>query len=69
MWGGASISTMPYKVGDEVTIVADDYGQETTEGKVVRILENEVTVLRNDPDLGSIAVHYPRAGYKVQLQA
>lgn len=66
---GTSISGTPYSVGDDVTIVADDYGRETTEGKVVRILDNQVTVVREDANLGAIAVHYPRAGYQVQVKA
>ena len=62
---GDSVSGDDYAVGDDVTIIADDYGQETTIGKVTRVLANQVTVVREDADLGSVAVHYPRAGYRV----
>lgn len=62
---GASSADAGYAPGDAVTIVADDYGRETTTGTVVRVRADEVVVLREDPSLGSIAVHYPRAGYRV----
>ncbi|MGR8947691.1 MAG: glutathione S-transferase family protein [Gammaproteobacteria bacterium] len=62
---GTGIEIDEYSVGDNVTIVADDYGQETTEGMVIRILRNQISVMREDPALGQIAVHYPRAGYRV----
>lgn len=62
---GPSSSDAGYGPGDRVTIVADDYGRETTTGQVVRVRADEVVVVREDPALGSIAVHYPRAGYRV----
>ncbi len=54
-----------YGPGDTVTIIADDYGQETTSGRDARVLKNEITVIRDDTDIGTIAVHYPRAGYRI----
>lgn len=61
---GASVAA-DYGPGDSVTVVADDYGQETTTGRVVRVRENDLTVVREDAALGSVAVHYPRAGYRI----
>ena len=52
-------------VGDAVAIVADDYGVERTEGTIVRLAPDEITVLRDDPALGEIAVHFPRSGYRI----
>jgi glutathione S-transferase len=63
--GGESVAASDYAIGDVVTIIADDYGQETTSGKVTRILKNQISVVREDDNLGAIAVHYPRAGYRV----
>ena len=51
--------------GDTVSIVADDYGPESTAGTVVRIDANEIVVRRRDPRVGNVAVHFPRAGYRV----
>ena len=66
---GASVDGAGYGPGDAVTIVADDYGQETTTGKVVRVGTNETVVVREDADVGSVAVHYPRAGYRVTVDS
>ena len=62
---GASVPGAPFAPGQDVTIVADDYGHEKTTGRVVRVLENEIVVLREDAEVGSIAVHYPLVGYRV----
>lgn len=62
---GESVSAIGYTLGDEVTVVADDYGVETSIGEVTRILENEIVISRHDDIVGNVAVHYPRAGYRV----
>lgn len=54
-----------YPVGEEVSIVPDDYGQEETRGRVARVSADEIVVLRTDPAVGDVAVHYPRAGYRI----
>lgn len=54
-----------HPVGDEVSIVPDDYGLEETRGRVARVSADEIVVLRADPEVGDIAVHYPRAGYRI----
>ena len=64
--GGDSIHDPEFAIGTSVTIVADDYGKECTTGRVARLTANEITVLRDDPALGELAVHYPRAGYKIE---
>ena len=67
--GGDSIAIEDYALGDTVTISADDYGTETTIGKLVRIRPNQITVVRRDADVGDVAVHYPRAGYRVSKES
>ena len=62
---GESVSAIGYTLGDEVCIVADDYGVETSIGEVVRIGANEIVISRQDDTVGNVAVHYPRAGYRV----
>ena len=62
---GESVAASGYTLGDEVSIVADDYGVETSIGEVVRILENEIVISRIDDTVGNVAVHYPRAGYRI----
>lgn len=51
--------------GTAVAITADDYGTEVTHGIVVRGTADEVTIRREDPALGEIAVHFPRSGYRI----
>ena len=53
----------------QVTIQADDYGQEVTQGKVVWTRDNELAVLRHDADLGDILVHYPKQGYRISVDS
>ena len=47
-----------------MSIVPDDYGLEETVGQIVRVDADELVVLRTDPVVGEVAVHYPRAGYR-----
>lgn len=54
-----------FERGARVGIVADDYGRETTTGRLVRLTASEITVVREDAALGEVAVHFPRAGYIV----
>ncbi|WP_437630742.1 glutathione S-transferase family protein [Sorangium sp. So ce854] len=54
--------------GDAVTIKADDYGPEESRGAIVRLSADEITIRRSDPALGEIAVHFPRAGYRINKQ-
>lgn len=60
---GQRDGTGEYRVGDRVSIIADDYGLETLTGTVLRIRRDDITLLRDDAGLGAIAVHYPRSGY------
>ena len=56
-------------VGASLTIQADDYGQEVTQGEIVWTRENEVVVHRHDADIGDILVHYPKQGYRLAVDA
>ncbi len=49
----------------EVGVVADDYGVEGFRGKVAFLSAERISLLRRDPDLGEIAVHFPHAGYRI----
>lgn len=53
------------ELGAEVAVVADDYGVEACRGKVTYLSAERVSLSRHDPDLGEIAVHFPRAGYRM----
>jgi glutathione S-transferase len=49
--------------GDAVKIVADDYGREPIAGALVAANPHRVVIARDDPTLGRVHNHFPRAGY------
>ena len=52
-------------VGASVSIKPDDYGQEVTQGEIVWVTDDEIAVKREDADVGTVMVHYPRLGYVI----
>ncbi|MCW5889271.1 MAG: glutathione S-transferase family protein [bacterium] len=52
--------------GPEVAVYADDYGTEATRGRLVRRTDDAITLRRTDPIVGDVAVHFPRAGYRIE---
>jgi len=53
------------KAGTKVTVAADDYGRDAIAGEVIFSNAHEIAILRQDAELGDIAVHFPRAGFTV----
>lgn len=53
------------KPGDRVTVAPDDYGRDPVAGEILSIGASEIAILRNDPAVGAVAVHFPRAGFTV----
>lgn len=64
--GGELTTVEGVALGDAVTITADDYGREDSGGTVVRLAREEITIRRRDPASGDVAVHFPRAGYRIE---
>ena len=54
-----------WRVGDRVAVMADDYGRDPIAGEIVRASAQEIAILRRDPDVGEVVVHFPRAGFLV----
>lgn len=52
-------------VGASITVKPDDYGQEVTSGTLVWATDDEIAVKREDADVGTVMVHYPRLGYVI----
>ena len=69
MGGGELTRLNGFAVGDHVAIAADDYGPEESRGTIVRLMSDEITILRREASLGEIAVHFPRAGYRVRKES
>jgi hypothetical protein len=65
MPGASLVAALDYQLGDEVAVVADDYGSEQTSGRVTAIAADSITIERQDHALGAVAVHFPRTGYRV----
>ncbi|MGE3774729.1 MAG: glutathione S-transferase family protein [Gammaproteobacteria bacterium] len=57
-----------HAVGERIAVVADDYGRERTTGALVRITAEEIVLRRDDERIGEIAVHFPRAGYRLERE-
>lgn len=53
------------KGGTYVSVTPDDVGRDPVAGILVGADQREVVIRREDPDLGTLHVHFPRAGYDV----
>jgi glutathione S-transferase len=49
--------------GAAVTVRADDYGRDPIAGSLVAANSERVVIARDDPAVGLVHVHFPRAGY------
>lgn len=55
-----------FALGERVLVHADDYGFEKTEGELVKLTPTRISLLREDPQAGRIAVHFPRFGFAIE---
>jgi hypothetical protein len=53
--------------GQRVTVTPDDTGRDPVVGELVASGVDEITIKRNDPAVGEVSVHFPRAGFAVTL--
>jgi glutathione S-transferase len=51
--------------GQLVTVSADDYGRDPVAGEIVFSNAHEIAIRRDDPQVGKVVVHFPRAGFNV----
>ena len=65
---GNSVTETNYQPRDVVSVIDDDYGTEIFTGKVVRVRNNDITILEDDAELENVAIHYPRADYSITRQ-
>ena len=52
--------------GSRVAIRPDDYATAAIEGRLAQLDRDDVAVLRVDPRLGDVMVHFPRVGYTIK---
>lgn len=50
-------------LGSTVTVAAESFGQEPTQGELVAATRTRYTLRRTDPRAGTVHVHFPRIGY------
>jgi glutathione S-transferase len=50
-------------LGSSVTVSAETFGQEPTQGTLLAATRTRYTLRREDPRAGLVHVHFPRVGY------
>jgi len=56
------------KPGDRVAVLPDDYGRDPVVGELVAHSAQEISIRREDAQVGEVVVHFPRAGFLVVPQ-
>jgi len=62
---GLSVDVHGIALGAEVSVAATDYGTESVIGTLYAATENCISILREDPRAGQVAVHFPRLGFEM----
>jgi glutathione S-transferase len=57
------------KPGMRVQVTPDDIGRDPVVGELLSLSTYEVVIRRTDPQVGEVAVHFPRAGFIIQPAA
>jgi glutathione S-transferase len=55
-----------FAIGQRVAIAAIDYGVDAVEGELVFSGREELILRREDPRAGTVHVHFPRMGFRIQ---
>jgi hypothetical protein len=50
-------------------ITPNDYGLDPVQGELQCVAANRLTLLRQDERAGTVQVHFPRIGYRLQALA
>jgi glutathione S-transferase len=56
-------------MGSQVTIAADNFGLEPTEGELIAASSTRYTLRRTDERAGTVHVHFPRVGFTLKKAA
>jgi hypothetical protein len=51
--------------GEKVIVAANDYGRDPVAGELLSIDEDAIILRRQDPAVGTLHLHFPRAGFDV----
>ena len=55
------------KAGQKISVTPDDTGKVPVSGELVGLSADRISIARNDPRVGDVVVHFPRAGYIIQV--
>ncbi len=58
-----------FEAGQAVEVLPIDYGFQPVAGELLTASFVEIVIRRVDPDIGEIAVHFPRFGFRVRVPA
>ena len=56
-------------LGTRVTVAAESFGNETTEGELIAATRTHYSLRREDARAGTVHVHFPRIGYVLRAAA
>ena len=57
------------KIGQRVSVIPDlDSGEPAVAGTVRFVDRHRIAILREDPQVGHVCVHFPRLGYRVRVE-
>jgi glutathione S-transferase len=57
-----------FAAGQQVAVLATDYGSDPVSGRLVGLSETETVIEREDERAGVLHVHFPRAGFQLKKQ-
>ena len=55
-----------FKAGDRVTVGGDEPAPTLVEGELIALSSEHIAIRRAAPEVGDVAVHFPRIGYVVK---
>lgn len=68
-WQPSWPPTADERIGQAMTVTADDYGRDPIGGTVSAVSDRHVTLTRGAPGVGTVRVHFPKVGYELSPAA
>jgi hypothetical protein len=63
---GTLLDTHGIAIGERVTVAATDTGVDPIEGTLSAATADRISIMREDPRAGTVAVHFPRIGFEMR---
>lgn len=63
--GISAVDDLGFEIGQLISVRPSD-DENTSTGELISLTDDRVSLLRNDPQVGEIAVHFPRTGYVIK---